>query len=101
MSEQHHTITVKLLDRDFKVKCPPDRITDLQESAAYLDSKMKEVADNGKILSLDRIAAIAALNITHELSLEKKQKSQYIETINKRISSLQTKIEHALDTDEN
>jgi len=98
MSEPFHTITVKLLDRDFKVKCPPDRITDLQESAAYLDTKMKEVANSGKILSLDRIAAIAALNITHELSLEKKQKSQCIETINDRISSLQGKIEQALDT---
>ena len=43
MNEPFHTITVKLLDRDFKVKCPLDRVNDLQESAAYLDTKMKEV----------------------------------------------------------
>jgi len=100
MSDQFHTITVKLLDRDYKVKCPPERITDLQESAAYLDTKMKEVANNSKILSLDRIAAIAALNITHELNTEKRQKDQYIDTISKRISTLQYKIETALTAEE-
>lgn len=100
MNDSNHTITVKLMDRDYKVKCPPERITDLQESAAYLDSKMREVADNGKILSLDRIAAIAALNITHELKNEKKHKDRTIDTINQRIGHLQTKIEVALAAEE-
>jgi cell division protein ZapA len=100
MNEPFHTITVKLLDRDFKVKCPLDRVNDLQESAAYLDTKMKEVANSGKILSIDRIAAIAALNITQELRIEKKHKTQYIETINRRITTLQDKIENALDVKE-
>jgi len=96
MSESASTISVKLLDRDFEVKCPPDKIADLQESAAYLDTKMREVADGGKVQSLDRIAAIAALNITHELKSQKQQSNQYMDTISQRIQALQSKIETEL-----
>lgn len=97
MNDQANHITVKLLGRDFQVKCPPDKVAELQESAAYLSQKMEEVANTGNILSMDRIAAIAALNITHELQQSKKQKNQYIDSINRRIHSIQEKIDRSLD----
>lgn len=100
MSE-HNTsnnqITIKLLGRDFQVKCPPDKIAELQESAKYLNTKMEEVSNTGSILSIDRIAAIAALNITYELQQSKKQKNQYIDSINQRIHSIQEKIERNME----
>ena len=91
-----NTITVKLLDRDFQVKCPPDKIADLQNAATYLDSQMREIASTNKIQSLDRVAAIAALNIVHDLKTEKNMNHQYINTISNRIQSLHNKIEKAL-----
>lgn len=97
MSDAANQITVKLLGRDFQVKCPQDKIGELQDSAAYLNKKMQDVADTGNLLSMDRIAAIAALNITHELQQSKKQKNQYIDTINQRIHSIQEKIELGLE----
>lgn len=96
MSEQASKLSIKLLDRDFEVRCPPDKIADLQESAAYLDSKMREVADGDKVHSLDRIAAIAALNIVHELKSQRQQSNAYMDTINQRIKILQAKIDSAL-----
>lgn len=94
--ESSNTITVKLLDRDFQVKCPPDKVIDLQNSAAYLDAQMREVACSNKIQSLDRIAAIAALNVVHDLKTEKQQSHHYIDTISNRIQALHNKIEKAL-----
>ncbi|MDQ2993899.1 MAG: cell division protein ZapA, partial [Pseudomonadota bacterium] len=94
--EPANTITVKLMDRDFQVKCPPDKVNDLQQAAAYLDIQMREVANTSKIQSLDRIAAIAALNVVHDLKTEKYQSHHYIDTISNRIQSLHNKIEKAL-----
>src|SRR3990167_6446243 len=86
-------ITVRILDRNYKVKCPQEKIAELQESAAMLDAKMREMIDTSKITSIDRVAVITALNLTHKLLVKKKQNIQYIDTMHKRILELQRKIE--------
>jgi cell division protein ZapA len=91
-----NSITVKILGQEYKVKCPPDKIAELQECAVHLDNLMREIRDGGNILSLDRVAVIAALNVAHEMLLLKKQKNNYIDQLNKRIIELQNKIESAL-----
>lgn len=89
-------IAVKILGQDYKIKCPPDKIAELQESANYLDRIMHDIRDGGQVLGLDRVAVIAALNIAHEMLSLKKQKNAYIETLSKRITDLQNRIEQAL-----
>ena len=96
MSEEYNTITIKLLDRDFKVKCPQDQVNDLQKSARYLDGKMREIRETGDISSIDRTAVIAALNITNEYITQRQQKNLYIDSMNQRILGIQTKVEFAL-----
>lgn len=96
MNDQQTSVTVKILGQDFKVKCPPDKIVELQESALHLDQKMREIRDSGAVLGADRVAVIAALNIAHEMLILKKQKNAYIDTLSKRILDLQNKIERAL-----
>ncbi len=96
MNDQQTSVTVKILGQDFKVKCPPDKIVELQESALHLDQKMQEIRDSGAVLGADRVAVIAALNIAHEMLILKKQKNAYIDTLSKRILDLQIKIERAL-----
>lgn len=90
-------ISVRILDRNYKVKCPQDKIAELQESATILDGKMREMIDTGNITSIDRVAVITALNLTHELLVQKKQNTHYIDTIHKNILNLQRKIETALE----
>nr|BFE93149.1 hypothetical protein GCM10020185_36850 [Pseudomonas brassicacearum subsp. brassicacearum] len=36
-------------------------------AARYLDGKMREIRSSGKVIGADRIAVMAALNITHDL----------------------------------
>ena len=91
-----NSISIKILGQEYKVKCPPDKISELQESAVYLDRLMQEIRDNSNIISLDRIAVIAALNAAHEMLILKRQKHAYIDTLSKRIGDLQQKIQQTL-----
>jgi cell division protein ZapA len=94
--QNSNTVSVKILGQEYKIKCPPDKISELQESAIHLDKFMQEVRDGSQVLSVDRIAVIAALNIAHEMLILKKQKNNYIELLSKRIAELEMKIEHAM-----
>lgn len=96
MTEKSDIVAIKLLGREYQVKCPPETVQNLQEAANYLDLKMRECTETGKILNLDRIFMIAALNITNELITLKQQKNYYIDTMHQKILDLQNKIDLAL-----
>jgi len=66
MSEAN-TVTVKILDKEYQVACPEEQQTELIVSARYLDKQMRAIRDSGKVIGLERIAVMAALNISHEL----------------------------------
>ncbi len=61
------TLEVKILDRELRVACPEEERAELLDAVAYLDRKMREIRDGGKVISVERIAIMAALNIAHEL----------------------------------
>ena len=64
---QAHTVTVKILDKDYQVACPEDQEAELVVSAKYLDKQMRSIRETGKVIGLERIAVMAALNISYEL----------------------------------
>lgn len=61
------SVTVRILDKDYQVACPPEEKTALLESAEYLNERMKEIRDSGKVVGLDRMAVMVALNMAAEL----------------------------------
>lgn len=63
----NHTVTVSILDKDYQVACPREQEAELVVSASYLDKQMRNIRDTGKVIGLERIAVMAALNISHEL----------------------------------
>lgn len=99
MSDLQNSVNITLLNKAYKVKCPSEKIGELREAAEYLDKKMREIGQNGKVNSVERIAVIAALNIIHELLMIKRQNNQYIEVMSKRIQDLQSKIDAILVTE--
>ncbi|TCO75339.1 cell division protein ZapA [Chromatocurvus halotolerans] len=64
---QPNTVNVTILDKSYQVACPPEQKADLVTSANYLDSQMRSIRDTGKVIGLERIAVMAALNISYEL----------------------------------
>lgn len=61
------TLDASILGRDYKVACKENERAELTEAVAYLDRQMREIRDQGKVNGADRIAVMAALNITHDL----------------------------------
>ncbi len=64
---QPSTVTVTILDKDYQVACPEEQRGELIVSASYLDKQMRSIRDSGKVIGVERIAVMAALNISHEL----------------------------------
>jgi len=90
-------ITIHILDKEYAIACSEDERHDLQRSADYLDSKMREIRDSGKIIGSDRIAVMAALNISHELlAQDGSSAAKTGASVNNRIRSIQEKIDDAL-----
>lgn len=93
-------MTVHILGKEYMVACSEEERSALQASADYLDKKMREIRDNGKVIGTDRIAVMAALNITYELlengGAANNEKSQTASKASERIRNLQNRIEEAL-----
>lgn len=96
MSEEHTAVSVKILDKTYKIRCAQSQAQALQKAALLLDSRMREVRDGGQILGLDRIAIISALNLAYELLNQSRQKTAYLHTVSDRIRHLQERIQGAL-----
>ena len=58
---------VTILGRQFRVACTEDEQQELRKAVSYLDGKMREIRDGGKVIGVERIAIMAALNMAHEL----------------------------------
>ena len=90
------TLDITILDREFRVACPEDERTELLEAVSYLDKKMREVRDTGKVATVERIAIMAALNITHELLTTRLGTGFDMGEFKRRISSMQAAIDAVL-----
>lgn len=60
------SLDVTIMGREFRVACPEGERQSLVEAAAYLDRKMREIRETGKVIGVERIAIMAALNIAHD-----------------------------------
>lgn len=89
-------LIVKILGKDFRVACPDAEREALISSAAYLDGKMREIRDTGKVVGAERIAIMAALNIAHELLQKPAAQHDYSDEVGERIKKMQQKIDSAL-----
>lgn len=89
------TLEVKILDKDYMVACPEEEKTALQTAASQLDKKMREIRASGKVHGTERIAVMAALNITYEM-IEVNEGQLGDQQI---LNQLEKKLNNALKTD--
>ncbi len=89
-------VTVHILDKEYLISCDDNEREQLHTAVTFLNMKMKDVKDGGKIIGSERIAVMAALNIAHELLAYKRQNADYTKTIDKTVQRLRNKLEQAL-----
>jgi len=90
-------VTVKILEKEYQVACPEEQEAELVVSAKYLDKQMRDIRGSGKVIGLERIAVMAALNISHEL-LQSSEQASTEETLPAAdsVSRLHRKLDDAL-----
>jgi cell division protein ZapA len=97
MSETHARLSIRILEKEYHITCPIAERTDLLNSAEYLNSKMREVRDTGKVVGLDRIAVIAALNMANELLRLRNRDNDLDSDVGGRLRILRERVESALE----
>ena len=98
MSADNVPVTVRILEKEFCVACPAEERDSLLASARYLDGKMRQIRDSRKVVGMDRIAVICALNLAHEL-LHNNPAPPAENSFVTRVQHLHDKIEAALQAD--
>ncbi len=97
MSSKRNAVAVSILGKEYRIGCEPGDEEDLLKAARFLDARMKEIRNTGKVIGTDRIAVMAALNIAHELLAREDSADAAASTANKRIRALRERIEIALN----
>lgn len=96
MSEHYAQVSVRILDKEYQFSCPASERTDLLDSAEALNAKMREIRDSGRVVGLDRIAVMAALNMANDL-LHAQARDKAVEgDYSQRLKLISDRVEHVL-----
>lgn len=85
-------LNLKILNKEYKIGCAPELENSLLQAASYLDHKMREIRDQSHIVAVDKIAVLAALNITYELLQKDSVHNDDAQLIQNRVQKLTEKI---------
>lgn len=100
MNSKIISTTVDILGKPYPIRCPEEELPGLQQAAALLNEKMNAVKASGTVINPERIAIISALNLAHQLLQANQQKTSFLDRINDKLQSLQTKIDHVMNPTE-
>jgi cell division protein ZapA len=96
MTEMYARVSVRILEKEYQVSCPASERTDLLDSAEVLNHKMREIRDSGKVIGLDRIAVMAALNMANELLQTRARDEALEDNAGDRLRVLSDRVESVL-----
>jgi cell division protein ZapA len=89
-------ITVTIMDKEYVVGCAEDERESLFASVEFLNRKLREQRDSGKVIGSERVAVMAALNIAHEYLDYRRRHDTSTSDIGEGIERIHRKIESAL-----
>ena len=98
MTDQIAQVSVRILDKEYQVACPADERTDLLDSAEILNAKMREIRDSGRIVGLDRIAVMAALNMANDLMHAEKRDQELDGDVSDRLKHISDRVDSVLSS---
>ncbi len=90
------TLDVNILGREYRVACKQSEKPELLQAVKFLDGRMREIRDGGKIAGAERIAVMAALNVAHELLSVKLGSGFDVGQAKQRISAIESQLDAAI-----
>lgn len=86
-------VSVQILEKEFLIACPPEERAALAESAALLNTRLREIRGSGKVIGLERMVVMAALNMAHDLA-RLRTREQHLEShVGGRVRQLRERVE--------
>lgn len=89
-------VSVRILEKEYFVACPHEERSALLDAAEYLNNRMREIRDSGKVVGLDRIAVMVALNLASEYLKQKTTDGKLEGEVGGRVKVLRERAERAL-----
>jgi cell division protein ZapA len=89
-------VNVRILEKEYAMSCPYEERSALLDSAEYLNARMREVRDSGKVIGLDRIAVMVALNLVNELLRSKDHQVKLEGEVGGKLRQLRERVESSL-----
>lgn len=96
MNESGKPVTVSILDKEYLISCDENEREQLHTAVTYLNTKMQDMKNSGKVIGSERIAVMTALNLAHDLLAYKQENQDYTSSVDTTIQRLQSKIDEAL-----
>lgn len=96
MNEHAVSVSIRILDKEYRISCAPEERDGLMESARVLNARMKEVRDGGKVLGIERIAVMTALNVIHECLQHQQGQEEHALHLDRGVRQLVEKIDATL-----
>jgi cell division protein ZapA len=90
-------VSVRILEKEYFVACAYEERSALLDSAEQLNARMREIRDSGKVVGLDRIAVMVALNLTHELHKLKEREAKLESELSGRLRTVRERVESTLE----
>jgi cell division protein ZapA len=97
MSGKPQTVLLTIMGKEYKIACESQEQENLIRSASELDAQMCKMRDSGKVGNAERIAVMAALNLSHELQSLKKQSPLLSQGWKECLTNMVDKIENVLE----
>jgi cell division protein ZapA len=94
------SLDVTIMGREFRIACPENERDGLLRAVSFLDKKMREIRDAGKVIGVERIAIMAALNIAHDL-IENRGQGPDREALEIKLAHLHNLLDQALSPQDN
>jgi cell division protein ZapA len=96
--QEQARVSVRILEKEYFIACPYEERSALLDSAEILNNRMREVRDSGKVVGLDRIAVMVALNLVNELLQLKGRDAKLENEAGTRVRTMRERVEAALAT---
>src|SRR5271170_79598 len=95
-SAREWTVKIEIYDQSYNVNAE-DNEEYLQELAAYVDAKMRSIAESTHMVDSLKVAVLAALNIADESFTLRKRQQEIEGPLRKRVEKCVSMVEKALE----
>jgi cell division protein ZapA len=89
-------VSVRILDKEYLINCPPEEKADLQRAATLLNTRLRETRDSGKIIGTERLLMMAALNMANDLAKLQGREQRVTADLGSRVKAMRERVERAL-----